>query len=218
MKTFTKANAIAKAVSSAVDYDRYLKDNKFLIIFRKKDTTIQCFEIRFPDYAFMHLTGLKIDDESILHSSKDFFDACCKKKISPNDIKDPDGTDAERKLAILPTLINFIHYSKMTLIFNNGRPVLRCDRVVGTTNYCLALNITKAGYYVPVSCLNEDIRDFGKDISQIVAIFQADLRETVYSNIRNVAKGVNLKNLNIPTQYMDMIDLSNYREPLNKKK
>ncbi|SFL05707.1 hypothetical protein SAMN05216390_10940 [Lachnospiraceae bacterium KH1T2] len=62
------------------------------------------------------------------------------------------------------------------------------------------------------------IRDFGKDISQIVAIFQADLRETVYSNIRNVAKGVNLKNLNIPTQYMDMIDLSNYREPLNKKK
>ena len=218
MKTFTKANAIAKTISSAVDYDRYLKDNKFLIIFRKKDATIQCFEIRFPEYAFMHLTGLKLDNDSELHSSKDFYDACCKKKLSPKDIKDPDGTDAERKLAILPTLINFIHYSKMTLIFSNGRPVLRCDRVVGTTNYCLALNSTKDGYYVPVSCLNEDIRNFGNDISQVVAIFQAELKETVYSNIRNVAKGVNLKKLSIPAQYMDIIDLSNYREPKKKVK
>ena len=48
--------------------------------------------------------------------------------------------------------------------------------------------------------------------------YQAELKETVYSNIRNVAKGVNLKKLSIPAQYMDIIDLSNYREPKKKVK
>ena len=36
--------------------------------------------------------------------------------------------------------------------------------------------------------------------------------------IKNVAKGVNLRNINIPEKYKNAIDLSNYREPNSKGK
>lgn len=213
MKTFTKADAIHKATKCALDYKKYLSRNKFLVVYKDQIGAIGCFEMSFPDYAFMHLTGIKLSEGSQLHSARDFFDACCKSKLSPEDIIDPYGTDAKRKLSILPTLINFIHYSKMTLVFNNGRPVLKCDRVIGTTNYCLALDLAKTGYYVPVSCLNEDIRDFGNEISRVIAVFQADLSESTYSCIKSVAKGVNLKNISYPGACIERIDLTNYREP-----
>ena len=115
----------------------------------------------------------------------------------------------EHKLDILSQMINFVRYSKMSVVFNGERPLLKCDKVVGTTNYCLALKLHR-DYYVPVSCLNDDVRNFGDEIYRVIAIFSTDLDSTIYSTIQNVAKGIILTDIIIPQKYSNIIDLSSY--------
>lgn len=74
----------------------------------------------------------------------------------------------------------------------------------------------RQSFYVPVSCLNEDVRNFGDDVYQVVAVFCEPLDATVYKHIKSVAKGVNLKTVAIPDKYKQMINLTEYREPVKK--
>lgn len=213
MGRITKTDAIQIVGKCALEYEEQLVPYKYLLICRHlKTKDIHCFEIRFPQNAFRHLTGLKMADKSQIKTALAFYNACINKKLSPDDIKNPSGTDAERKLIVLPQIIRFIRYSKMTVSFNNGRPKLRCDKVVGTTNFSMALD--KVGkHFVPASCLAEDVRNFGDDISQVIVIFGAEAESTIYSDIKSVAKGVNLKNVIIPDEYLAIIDIKSYKEP-----
>ena len=214
--SITKEKAIAIVSSSVKDYDLLLANNKYLLICRNnKKNTVDCVEVRFPRYAFQHLTGLVVSKESNVKSAMIFYDACFYDRLAPSDIENPDSYFTELKLKVLPQLINFIKFSKMTVVFNNGRPLLKCDKVVGTTNFSLALT-KRQSFYIPVSCLNEDVRKFGDDIYQVLAIFCESLDTKVYKHIKSVAKGVNLKNVVIPDKYKEMIDLTEYREPARK--
>ena len=211
MSRITKREAIKIVSQCSKDYHDYLLPYKYLIIGRNLSSKqISCFEIRFPKKAFRHLTGIKMSDITSINSALEFFDACIGNKLSEDDILDPRKSDADRKLNVLPQMIKFMHYSKMTVLYDGGRPKLVCDKVIGTTNFSMALDQMKK-YYVPASCLEEDVRNFGKDISQVIAIFQAQIDEEIYKDIRNVAKGINLKNVTFPNEYRSIIDLSNYR-------
>ena len=50
----------------------------------------------------------------------------------------------------------------------------------------------------------------------MLAVFCESLDVKVYKHIKSVAKGVNLKNVVIPEKYKEMIDLTEYREPVKK--
>lgn len=73
------------------------------------------------------------------------------------------------------------------------------DKLIGNVNFCLGLKeIQEDGCYVPVSTLLEDIKSLTDVQSQVLAIFSKEMSEEIYKNIRHVAKGVNLHQIQIP--------------------
>ena len=211
--SMTIEEAVKKVADSAREYEKELSKTKFLLLCRNiKTNEMDCFEIRFPRYAFLHLTGFELSAQSALKSARDFYNACLEKKLSKKDLLIKDMAYTDKKLTVLPQLINFARYSKMSVVFDGGRPLLRCDKVVGTTNFSIGLDLKK-DFYIPVSCLNEDVRNFGKDIFRVLAIFSANLDDTKYLRIRNIAKGIILTDVDIPEDYKTIIDLSDYRTP-----
>lgn len=135
-----------------------------------------------------------------------FYEKCLSNTITWKEIRlRKDGT-TRLKLEALPKLITFLQFSKMTVLYNKTRPKLSVDRLAGTTNYCLGF--TKEGkYYVPSSCLLEDIRTLGDKPSQILAILSknASNKDLLYNEIRYIAKGIDWSHLNLPQNISEMI-------------
>lgn len=93
--------------------------------------------------------------------------------------------------------------------FDYSRPYLVADKVIGNVNFCLGLRLADE-YYVPTSALLEDIKQLTRVQSQVLAILSKEQGEDIYSNIRHVAKGLNLNNLTIPEDIAEKISLENY--------
>lgn len=137
-----------------------------------------------------------------------FYNKCLKNAISEEEIQfKADGT-TPLKLVALPKLVRFFHFSKMTVVYNGGRPKLAVDRLAGTTNYCLGF-VEDNNYYVPSSCLLDDIRNYGENPSQILAILSKEManKSKVYKKICYVAKGVPLNRIMLPEKLKEIIDL-----------
>ena len=116
----------------------------------------------------------------------------------------------------LPLIVNFLKSSKMTAVYSPIRPRLSVERLAGTTNFCLGFTKDK-DYYVPSSCLLEDIRDLSNNTLQILAIFSKPTSKLspIYKDVRYVAKGVKLKQLSLPDNLSHLISLENYTEKVN---
>ena len=101
----------------------------------------------------------------------------------------------------------------MTAIYNGIRPRLSIDRLAGTTNFCLGFTKDQH-YYVPSSCLLEDIRNLSDVSYQILAILSKPAKRDfpIYKDIRYVAKGVPLNHLNFSDDLSQKISLENYIE------
>ena len=101
----------------------------------------------------------------------------------------------------------------MTAIYNSIRPKLSVDRLTGTTNFCLGFTKDK-NYYVPSSCLLEDIRNLADVTFQVLAIFSkpATKNTPIYKDVRYVSKGVKLTTLSFSDELSSLISLENYTE------
>ena len=113
------------------------------------------------------------------------------------------------KLLALPVMMGIHKVTKIAGDFNYSRPYLVADKVIGNVNFCLGLRHADE-YYVPVSALLEDIKQLTNVQSQVLAILSRESGEERYTNIRHVAKGLNLNNLNLPEDIMKKISLENY--------
>lgn len=183
-----RKEAIRIICAAAKDYDKLLNGNNYIFIYKNRSTNqIEFFETIFLGRKFQHLTGIEFVDKQ-------------------------DGT-TELKLQALPLIINFLKSSKMTAIYSGIRPRLSIDRLAGTTNFCLGFTKDK-DYYVPSSCLLEDIRNLADVSYQILAIFSKPAKRTspIYKDIRYVAKGVSLSQLPYPDDLLLKISLENYIE------
>lgn len=217
MKKYTKKEALHIVTLAAKNYNKCLENMNFLFIYRNRsDNKIEYFETVFLPRHFQHLCGLDYIDiktNKVIQNSTDFYNRILDNQISEKAIRmRKDGT-TNLKLEALPKLVSFTQFSKMTVAYNGNRPKLSVDRLAGTTNYCLGF--TKGGkYYMPSSCLLEDIRDFGDKPSQILAVLSKKNRATepIYNKIRYVAKGVSLNKVNMQMDLRKIIDLTNYFE------
>lgn len=82
------------------------------------------------------------------------------------------------------------------------------ERIAGTTNYCMGF-VKDNDYYVPNSCLLEDIRNLGESPSQILAILSKPVSDKggIYNCIRYVAKGVPLDKLKMSRELQEKINI-----------
>ncbi len=197
----------------AKQYDKNLLNKKFLIIYRdKSDNNIKCIELFFNKKNYQHLTGVEMidaDGNVREHVSELFYIKCLNNTLSKKEIRfKKDGT-TNLKLAALPIIMTIHKVTKITGDYNYIRAYLRADKLIGNVNFCLGLNKT-GSHYVPVSALLENIKNLTDVSSQVLAVFSKELTEDIYKNIRHVAKGVNLNNINLPKDILTKICLDEY--------
>ena len=210
---YTKEDARRIVLNCAKKYHQKLLNRKLLIVYREReDNLIHYIEVVFLKRNFQHLTGLELIDSNgnVLHNqSVNFFRKCIDNKLSVDDFQfKADGT-TQLKLQALPALMDLTKITKITGDYNNIRPYLYVDKVMGGVNFCLGLS-KEDNLYVPSSALLEDIKKLTNNPSQVLAILEFDISEKKYSIIRHVAKGLNLNNISLSNQLNSMISLENY--------
>lgn len=119
-----------------------------------------------------------------------------------------DGT-THLKLAALPVLMDVTKITKITGDYNNIRPYLFVDKVMGGMNFCLGLS-RENNIYVPSSALLEDIKRLTDAPSQVLAIMEKSIDTDIYSIVKHVAKGLNLNHITLPEEINSMVNLDNY--------
>ena len=210
---FTKEDARRRVLNCAKQYKQKLLNKKLIVIYReRKDNTIRYIEVAFYERNFQHLTGIELLDKDgnvLYHQALNFYRKCIENKLGINEIQFKSDGTSHLKLQALPTLMDVTKITKITGDYNNVRPYLLVDKVMGGVNFCLGL--TKENKeYVPSSALLEDIKKVTDAPSQVLAIFEKDANSEIYENIKHVAKGLNLNHIQLPSEISNMIDLKNY--------
>ena len=158
------------------------------------------------------MTGLELVDKdgNVLHNqSINFYRKCVENKLALEEFRFRQDGTAHMKLAALPVLMDITKITKITGNYNNVRPYLFVDKVMGGVNFCLGLS-KENNIYVPSSALLEDIKKLADTPSQVLAIMEKEINADIYSSVKHVAKGLNLNNITLPNEINDMISLKNY--------
>lgn len=208
----TKEDARRRVLNCAKQYQIKLLNKKLLIIYRERqDNTIRYLEVIFHERNYQHLTGVELVDKKgniLRKQSVNFYRKCIENKLGLNEIKFRDDGTTHLKLAALPILMDVTKITKITGDYNNVRPYLLVDKVIGGVNFCLGLS-REGDEYVPSSALLENIKKLTSHPSQVLAILEKGKDEKIYTVIRHVSKGTNLNNLKLPYKIIEKINLEN---------
>lgn len=209
----TKEDARRKVLNCAKQYQQKLLNKKPIIIYReKRDNVIRYIEVVFHERNYQHLTGLELIDKDgnvLRNQSMNFYRKCVKNKLALEEFRFKQDGTAHLKLAALPVLMDITKITKITGDYNNVRPYLFVDKVMGGVNFCLGLSKEK-DIYVPSSALLEDIKKLTDAPSQVLAIMEKGMDADIYSIVKHVAKGLNLNNIALPDEISERINLENY--------
>lgn len=215
MHSFSLDEARHIVMNCAKQYEKNLLNKSFIIIYKdREDNEIKYIELQFRAENYQHLTGLELTDNNgdvRQHVSELFFEKCLKNRLAKKEIQfRKDGT-TNLKLVALPVMMSIQNVTKIAGNYNGYRPYLVADKLIGNINFCLGLKrIADEELYVPASALLADIKQLTKTQSQVLAIFSKNLDEDIYVQIRHVAKGINLQELDIPHNIMKKISLRYY--------
>lgn len=213
MHSYTLEEARKIVLKCAKYYEQNLLDKNYIMIYKDiADNTIKNLEVQFGRENYQHLAGIELIDKNAVvrqHVSVLFYNKCINNTLAKDEIKFKNDGTTNFKLAALPFLMTIQKITKIAGDYNNARPYLAADKLVGNVNFCLGLKQT-GNYYVPVSALLEDISKLTKTQSQVLAIFSKKICDEVYMDIRHVAKGVNLHNIKLPQDTINKISLDNY--------
>lgn len=210
---FTKEEARKRVLNCAKQYQQNLLNKKLLIIYRERqDHTIRYIEVVFYERNYQHLTELELIDRNgnaLSNQSLNFYRKCMENKLGLEEFQfKKDGT-THLKLAALPALMDITKITKITGDYNNVRPYLFVDKVMGGVNFCLGLS-RENNIYILSSALLEDIKKVTAAPSQVLAILEKPIRTDIYSTVKHVSKGLNLNNITLPEEIKRMINLDNY--------
>lgn len=211
---FTKEDARRIVLNCAKRYEQKLLSKKLLIVYRERqDNQIHYIEVIFLKRNYQHLTGLELvgkDGKVLEEQSVNFYRKCRDNKLALEEFQFKSDGTTHLKLSALPTLMDITKITKISGDYNNVRPYLYVDKVIGGVNFCLGLS-KENDLYVPSSALLENIKNLTDAPSQVLAIFEKYHNDVdVYHTIKHVAKGLNLNNLTLPDSIKDMISLQNY--------
>lgn len=210
---FTREEARRRVLNCAKQYKQRLLNKKLLIIYRdRQDSIIRYIEVIFHERNYQHLTGLELVDRNgnvLCNQSKNFFRKCIENKLGLEEFRFKQDGTTQLKLVALPMLLDVSKITKITGDYNNIRPYLYVDKVMGGVNFCLGLS-RENDVYVPSSALLEDIKKLTSAPSQVLAILEKDINDDIYCRVKHVAKGVNLNKVVMPQEIKEMICLDSY--------
>ncbi len=213
---FTREQAINIAIRCAKEYKRKLSNTRLFVVYRDRESNnIMALEVLFRPSNFQHLTGLIMVDENGQEKkgcAKEFYNRCLSKPfITSDEIRFKNDGTTLLKLGALPSIMDFTKITKICGDYNNAKSNLEADAIVGGVNFSLAISRYESDKeeFFPRSALMEDIRNLVKNASQVLAIFQKPINSTdKYSDIKYVAKGVDIQKINLPEAISSMIELA----------
>ncbi len=213
MHSYSIEEARRIVMQCAKQYQTNLLGKQFILIYRdRSDNQVKALELKFEKGNYQHLTGIEMIDEYGKvreHVSELFYSKCLNNQLAKDEIQFKKNGTTNLKLLALPVMLGIHKVTKIAGDFNYSRPYLVADKVIGNVNFCLGLRQADE-YYVPVSALLEDIKQLTNVQSQVLTILTRGSNSEKYSDIRHVAKGLNLNNLTIPDDIAEKISLENY--------
>lgn len=200
-KTFDKKEAIRIVSAAAKEYQKNLEGLNLIFIYKSRQTNkIEFFESIFRANNFQHLTGLEQIDENrnLIKNADLFYQKCLNNKLKESEICEKSDGTTVLKLKALPQIVKLTNNTKMTGLYNGNGIKLAVDRLVGSVYFCLGFKL-EGSYYLPSSCLLEDIRNITNAPSQILAVLSKSVKEKelTYGEIRYEAKGFKLSNASL---------------------
>lgn len=174
-----KKMALKKMKIAIINYETYLKNHEYLIIYNEDDN-YQLRKIIFKKENFHHLTGVKLN---IKKSA--FYDRLLNSKLSLNDFDfDPNGTTClkldviEKYHTLFFTPCNIGYYDA-----NNYVNIkLSTNKIIGKQNISLGLRKEK-NYYNPNSLLKQQMGMITHKVYPVICILKKtfDSKEYEYS-------------------------------------
>ncbi|MBP3595436.1 MAG: hypothetical protein J6J44_12960 [Lachnospiraceae bacterium] len=209
---YTLKQAVSVAIKCGREYKRKLANTKLLVIYRNRENSeIESIEIVFRPSNFQHLTGLQLLDKQGKQKQNcavEFYHKCTGNNLNIAEVRFKDDGTTPLKLDALPSLMDLTNITKIIGDYDESKKWMEADVIVGGINFCLAVSEDKDGSYFPRSGLLEDIRNITRKSSQVLAIFQKKLSDKeVYKKICYVAKGLNLSNLNLPSDISEQVNV-----------
>lgn len=168
----------------AHDYEKYLNNKYFLIVFQE-GRKIEYAQIGFRDMYFLHLTGVKTK-----LSAQRFYYACLHGKLAEKDVEFDSNGKIQQKLMVLPHLHDLLYHPCWIGDFINNGVVIRSDYFIGDTKavLCVGFRIGKS-VDIPVTLYREDVRKMVQPVKKVLGIFAKHYKETGYSKCTFLAKG-----------------------------
>ena len=185
MTKYTKQQAISIIVDCAAKYEENLNGYQLLFILKDKHKHISFLEVNFYPYNFLHLTGIKLIDNT---TAADFYERCLNHKLSPEDFSFASDGTTQLKLEILPQLMKKNISAKMVGDFNGCNPKLYTEKLAGGVKACLGFVKTHRAEYVPNTVLNTDIRTVSKISQQVIATYRRKRADSSYQELVYKAK------------------------------
>lgn len=216
-----KRRAIKIITKAAELYRDNLEDQKVLFLYgiasnvkkqmqteSKVMTAIQCYEVAFHRYNFLHLTGVRLNKKNIT-SAIHFYQKCLDKRLSEEDFSfAPDGSTGQ-KLDILESMM--LIKKNVTLIgeFTDRGPKLFAEKAAGNIYGCIGFVKDKnTKLNVPNTLLKKDIRDVtAQPIYKVFAVISKHYTDNKYTQLIKCDKSIDLKKCQFIEEIEKLIDI-----------
>lgn len=187
---YDKQKALKIIVDAAQNYEKYLNNQHFLVIYQKGNEK-NFVQIGFRNMHFLHLTGVKAK-----LSAQRFYEACLNKKLSVRDFEMDKTGKVQQKLMVLPFLHELLYHNCMIGEFINSGVMIRSDYFVGDTKAVLSVGF-RYGKTVdmPVTLYNENVKKLIKPVCKVLAIFKKSYFLEYYSVPTYISKGLDVSSL-----------------------
>ena len=182
-KCIDKKSALKIVIEAAKNYEKYLKDKHFLIIYQQGKNK-QSVHIGFRDINFLHLTGINTK-----LAAKRFYSACLAGRLSEKDIDFCDVGATQQKLAVLPYLHEVLYHNCMIGEFINSGVYIRTDYFVGDTKAVLSIGIReRSSVDIPVTLYKESVKKLVSPAYKVLAIFSKKYNEKGFTTCTYLSK------------------------------
>lgn len=187
----TKNQIISIVHACACAYDANLRNTQVMFVYLDANNNTCFAEVRFRSHHFLHFTGLTLRKGL---SANQFYNRILHGKLNPNDFSVSNPFLVQRKLKILPSIVNIDHNARMIGDYVGPHLELYTEKVAGTTSACLGF-ILKNDIYIPNTILNEDIRNISQHPpGKIFAIFKRTSTEHYYTKLTYFKKTYTFSN------------------------
>jgi hypothetical protein len=198
-----KRDALEIIQNCANQYRDKLENNNVMFV-SAVNGKASFFETVFLARNFLHLTG--VDTEL---DSNNFFSVTLDKRLDLNDFSLTSDGLTEKKLTVLPKLMNIHTTARMIGDHNRANTFLVTDKLAGTVTAAMGF-VEDNGLYLPNTVLKTDVRLVTKHPQQrVIAVFVKSNLDEKYSRLTYIANGITIKDDILEPILSERVDVPN---------